>query len=173
MSQRSRKAEKRAVVIGLDMYLSFRKSVSGYNFAGSDKTVYDALLSAAGLTDLETEARPHASIEVTVMYWRKANAIHGWFVDELAGGKDECQEIGVTRENLIALRGLCEEVALQPSVAGEVLPPTKGFFFGSDEVDEYYLEYMKDTAREISDLLDKLPEEGEGWDWSLVYQASW
>jgi hypothetical protein len=32
---------------------------------------------------------------------------------------------------------------------------------------------MKDTAREITDLLEKLPEEGEGWDWSLVYQASW
>jgi hypothetical protein len=159
--------------MGLDMYLRFRKSVSGYDFAGSDRTAYDALLSAAGLTGLATEASPHASIEVTVMYWRKANAIHGWFVNELAGGEDECQEIGVTRENLISLRALCEEVALQPSVAGEVLPPTEGFFFGSDVVDEYYLESMKDTAREITDLLEKLPEEGEGWDWSLTYQASW
>jgi len=159
--------------MGLDMYLRFRKSVSGYDFAGSDKTVYDALLSAAGLTDLVTEARPHASIEVTVMYWRKANAIHGWFVDELAGGEDDCEEISVTRENLISLRDVCEEVALEPSVAGDVLPPTRGFFFGSDVIDEDYLESMKDTAREITDLLEKLPEDGEGWDWSLTYQASW
>lgn len=40
-------------------------------------------------------------------YWRKANAIHGWFVRECADGVDECQPITVTREQLAQLRTDC------------------------------------------------------------------
>jgi len=54
-----------------------------------------------------------------VGYWRKANAIHGWFVRELAGGIDECQPIHVSRENLITLRQLCLE-ALRDRALNEV-----------------------------------------------------
>ena len=42
-----------------------------------------------------------------VGYWRKANAIHGWFIRELANGVDECQPIFVSRDNLATLRELC------------------------------------------------------------------
>lgn len=40
-------------------------------------------------------------------YWRKANAVHGWFVRECAGGVDECQEIIVPRDYLSRLRADC------------------------------------------------------------------
>ena len=40
-------------------------------------------------------------------YWRKANAIHGWFVRELADGVDECQPIQVSKEDLLRLREAC------------------------------------------------------------------
>jgi len=40
-------------------------------------------------------------------YWRKANAVHGWFVRECAYGEDECQEIFVSREHLLKLRSDC------------------------------------------------------------------
>jgi hypothetical protein len=42
-----------------------------------------------------------------VGYWRKANAIHGWFVRELANGVDECQEIPVSKIKLLELQALC------------------------------------------------------------------
>ena len=42
-----------------------------------------------------------------VGYWRKANAIHGWFVRELADGVDECQEIPVSKIKLLELQALC------------------------------------------------------------------
>jgi hypothetical protein len=42
-----------------------------------------------------------------VGYWRKANAIHGWFVRELADGVDECQEIPVSKIKLMELQALC------------------------------------------------------------------
>jgi len=63
-----------------------------------------------------------------VGYWRKANAIHGWFVRELAGGVDECQPIHVSRENLVVLRQLCLE-ALRDRNINEVpnAQPKTGF----------------------------------------------
>jgi len=42
-----------------------------------------------------------------VGYWRKANAVHGWFVRECANGVDECQPIPVSREQLQKLRQDC------------------------------------------------------------------
>ena len=35
-----------------------------------------------------------------VGYWRKANAIHKWFVDNIQNGNDDCKEYYVTTENL-------------------------------------------------------------------------
>jgi hypothetical protein len=40
-------------------------------------------------------------------YWRKANAVHGWFVRECADGVDECQEIRVSHDQLRQLRADC------------------------------------------------------------------
>ena len=51
-----------------------------------------------------------------VGYWRKANAIHGWFVRELANGVDECQVIEVPRARLEELRGLCLKTLSQKPV---------------------------------------------------------
>lgn len=45
-----------------------------------------------------------------VGYWRKANAIHAWFVRECGKGVDECQEIYVPREKLEELLNTVETV---------------------------------------------------------------
>jgi hypothetical protein len=42
-----------------------------------------------------------------VGYWRKANAVHGWFVRECADGVDECQEIPVSKIKLLELQAHC------------------------------------------------------------------
>jgi hypothetical protein len=42
-----------------------------------------------------------------VGYWRKANAIHGWFVRECGNNVDECQEIPVSMIKLLELQALC------------------------------------------------------------------
>jgi hypothetical protein len=60
-----------------------------------------------------------------VGYWRKANAIHGWFVRELAGGVDECQPIHVSRENLITLRQLCLEALRDRNINEVPEAPTR------------------------------------------------
>jgi hypothetical protein len=67
-----------------------------------------------------------------VGYWRKANAIHGWFVRELANGVDECQPIHVSRENLVVLRQLCLE-ALRDRNINEVPNAQPKTSFSLDE----------------------------------------
>jgi len=161
--------------MGLDMYLNARKYVSQHNYKGDSRTEvpeFSTLVNMSGLEGL-TKYSQFAGISVSypVGYWRKANAIHGWFVNELAGGVDECQEIPVPREKLVELRDLCKAAVSQPAMAGEVLPPTQGFFFGSSEIDEWYMEDLSDTIKMIDHVLSVIPE--DNWEWEIYYQASW
>lgn len=43
-------------------------------------------------------------------YWRKANHIHKWFVDNVQDGNDDCGHYYVDKEQLEELRDLCDEV---------------------------------------------------------------
>lgn len=43
-------------------------------------------------------------------YWRKANHIHKWFVDNIQDGVDECDTYEVTKEQLEDLLSVCKKV---------------------------------------------------------------
>ena len=62
--------------------------------------------------DWDTDQRyPHMRAYENVMYWRKANAIHRWFVNNVQGGEDDCEfHFEVTKEVLKKLRDVCKEV---------------------------------------------------------------
>lgn len=102
------------------------------------------------------------------IYWRKANAIHRWFVDNCQDGTDECQKTYVSRENLAKLLDVCKRVKKNHVLAGELLPTQNGFFFGSTEYDEWYWEDINYTIKAITNLLKKDDEEG-----TFYYQADW
>ena len=54
---------------------------------------------------------PSEGIEEHVGYWRKANAIHKWFVEHVQDGEDDCAYHNeVTKDILEELRDACEEV---------------------------------------------------------------
>lgn len=108
---------------------------------------------------------PAVDGEREVAYWRKANQIHSWFVDNVQGGVDECQESPVTRAQLETLRQLCMEAL--DTKNPNLLAPRAGFFFGSTEIDEYYWEDLRDTIDQLDKVL-ALPEYID-----LVYQSSW
>jgi hypothetical protein len=160
--------------MGLDMYLYARKYVSRFDYKDRERveTPEFTALAATGPEGL-TKYGDYSGIEIEypVMYWRKANAIHGWFVNECGGGVDECQRIYVSRESLVKLRDLCQSVLLQPAMAGDILPPTPGFFFGTYEIDDWYMEDMKHTVDALTHILATVP--ADEWDWSFVYRASW
>jgi hypothetical protein len=102
-----------------------------------------------------------------VAYWRKFNALHGWFVEHIQDGVDDCGSYKVTKEQLFDLLEVLEEAhALKDT---SKLPPTPGFFFGSYEVDEWYWDKVASARDTISGLID-------GTDWEneqLYYFSSW
>lgn len=130
--------------MGLDMYLYGAKSeyhLHGYNI-GQVKTL------------------------IEVGYWRKANQIHKWFVDNIQRGTDNCAMYCVDKQDLEKLKSLCEEVLENPEKAHELLPTQEGFFFGTYEYDEWYFYDIKNTIEICKWCLDK------EFDW-FYYQSSW
>lgn len=103
-----------------------------------------------------------------VMYWRKANAIHKWFVDTIQGGLDECEPHAVSAGELTELKTACALVLENRELADELLPTESGFFFGSTEYDEWYYENLVRTLNQLEDILAEASE-----DEVFVYQSSW
>jgi hypothetical protein len=158
--------------MGLDMYLKAKQYFSSY--LETEKGPVGAIRLAAGMQDWPVANSASLEVAATVAYWRKANAIHGWFVRECGGGEDECQEMYVEREQLEELARLCKEhladqarsQALRPEE--DALRPVSGFFFGPEEKDEWYFEQLKRTVEQINEVLKKVPTSVD-----LYYQASW
>ena len=139
-----------------------------------------------------------------VAYWRKANAIHGWFERKLGDGEPlrNCGDYHVTKEDLEELQDLCKQVlaktktasgkvqngsrynhetnewdpiyedgktVVNPEVAEELLPSQAGFFFGSTNYDQYYLEDLENTIEQIDNILHTTDFDRE----EIVYSAWW
>ena len=99
--------------MGLDMYLYAEKYIGEYeyetnngNMTRRDNLQYDRVMDSAGMKQLPTGGG--ATVTKCVAYWRKANAVHGWIVRNLADGVDTCQRIELTREDMLELRNVCE-----------------------------------------------------------------
>jgi len=157
--------------MGLDMYLYRREYVSGWeNTFINDKPGMQELYAAiADYYDADRcEGSPHMYVDICVAYWRKANAIHKWFCN-LDGGRDECQSIYVTMNNLLELRTACQLVVDGDVEPERFLPTQAGFFFGSTDYDEWYEEDLKNTIAQIDRATKDIKS-----DWAeFIYRASW
>lgn len=169
--------------MGLDMYLSVNRYISHYADLAKSETAPSSYREQFDLAEkildlVEMPAEEHGgsvNVKVTAIYWRKANAIHNWFVTNVQGGADDCGDYEVTREQLDELRTVCMQVLDEARgsklvSATKLLPPTSGFFFGSTEIDEWYFQDLEHTVKGIERLLDQIPE---NWDYSFEYSSSW
>ena len=145
--------------MGLDMYLNAKR----YLWHTEDN-----LAEKIGESFPELGSARIKSITAEAMYWRKSNAIHKWFVDNVQNGEDDCGDYEVSREQLKELLAVIETVLADRSKAGELLPPQAGFFFGSNEIDQWYWEDLKSTKERLENLL---AQEMPGW-W-FEYHSSW
>lgn len=158
--------------MGLDMYLEARKFVSGYDFRSLDEqNEYEEVISSIGISrkDIPAGASPIATVSVGVGYWRKANQIHDWFVQNVQGGEDDCKSYFVSREQLAELKELCKEVLADHSKAEKLLPPSSGFFFGSTDYDEWYYKDLENTVEMLEKIFGNSAYEG----FDFQYQSSW
>lgn len=105
--------------------------------------------------------------DTEVAYWRKANAIHNWMVQNVQFGEDDCRDYWVSKEKLEELLDVCNRVLVDNSLAPKLLPTQSGFFFGSTDYDEWYFETVKYTKKMIEDLIEKDDFE------DLYYGSSW
>ena len=156
--------------MGLDMYLSAKR----YLYRDADEPISDGINELLGIPSDKSKRFHGASfvakeISIEAMGWRKANAIHGWFVRRCQGGEDNCKEYYVSREQLVELRDLCKAVLDNPDSTGDTdLEPMQGPFFGTYEKDEWYWDDLKRTVEGITSALS-LPEN----EYEFYYQASW
>ena len=88
-------------------------------------------------------------------YWRKANAIHAWFVKNCGGGVDECQRMEVTQTKLANLRRTIKATLAHPDKASEFLPTQAGFFFGPTDYDDVYFEDLEKTLDILTEAIDR------------------
>lgn len=158
------------------MYLSARKYVAKVDWEQTKKDPdspyvitedYKAIMALApeGIDELAEVSG--ANVEFPIGYWRKANAIHGWIVDNCAGGEDNCQPIHIPLGKLMELSALVDEVL--DSKNASLLPPAEGFFFGTYEIDEWYFSYLENTKA----IMDKAKVLADSAQYDIYYQASW
>ena len=210
--------------MGLDMYLRVRKkdwkdkipnellSKDGYyiNESLSDEEFvkrlgYEKAMDLIMNKYLFVWHKPttnYVGIDVTeeIGYWRKANAIHNWFVENCGGGVDKCQLMEISKAQLETLLFIAKKVKdscvlvdgkinngytfkdgkevpimedgkyIKDSSVAEELLPTTSGFFFGGT--EYDQWYFED----IEDTIKQITEILETTDFDneyITYQASW
>ena len=183
--------------MGLDMYLEASFSQRAYerptdqDYAdmreGKEVKIeksseFEEAISSIGFEDAPIDyAYNHFQYVFPIITWRKANAIHKFFVDEVQKGNDNCERHYVSRETLVELLDRITTIldiktpVAREMKAEELLPTNiEGCFFGSKEYDDWYYQDLKRTK----DILEKVfeyeenAEAGKCFD-SFYYQSSW
>ena len=150
--------------MGLDMYLYAKKHISNFDFVPSDRKQNAEIKNVLGFLEDDFES---VTVSLQVAYWRKANYIHKWFVDNVQEGIDNCGEYWVSNEKMQELYDTCVR-ALETKDA-TILSPTDGFFFGSTDIDQWYWDDIESTKEKIKSLLEDKRLAG----YDFYYRSSW
>lgn len=157
--------------MGLDSYL-YKKSFiwqSEWVEAGKKQRV---VVKTGGFVDKKIKSKRIKYVIEEMGYWRKANHIHAWFVDNVQDGVDNCADYYVDGSHLNNLLEDCKKVMEDFSQTGginadSILPTSDGCFFGGTEYDEYYFDSVKETIGILEDCLSD--EDAD----SFYYSSSW
>jgi len=153
--------------MGLDMYLSARMYFSKYG-TNEEQKVAKELRNRFKTPNSGNIESVEVSFEIG--YWRKANQIHRWFVENAQDGVDNCEEYYVSIEQLRELLSLCQEIKEDHSKAMKLLPPQEGFFFGNTDVDEDYFMDIDNTIEIVQRCIKYQKEQPTV---SFYYHSSW
>lgn len=163
--------------MGLDMYLYLEKEEYKSPYTTSPKDTDLTLEYPEVMKGVEKNLeRIGVSQSVTrkttylAGYWRKANAIHQWFVDNCADGEDDCRPMYCSLEQLQELLTKCIKIKMTPESAGEELPTQEGFFFGSTDYGEWYYKQIDATISILENVIAVMESDDNV---RAVYEASW
>jgi hypothetical protein len=162
--------------MGLDMYLTKHNYVKNWNYMG-DNEKHNVIVTKNGEPVSHIKSERISYITEQVGYWRKANHIHKWFVNNVQKGADDCGEYSVYKEDLEKLLSICKQVMEDYYTTGgikahELLPTSEGFFFGNTDYDEYYFGDVEKTIKILEEVLSEVDERGyiRG---DIYYSSSW
>ena len=177
--------------MGLDMYFEGVFSTRAFAQESEDnfdqKTIsvnsdFKTTLESIGFEDAPiAHAYNHFQYVFPIITWRKANAIHKFFVDEVQDGNDNCERHYVSRETLQELLDRITTILdIKTPVAREMkaeeLLPTdiEGCFFGTKEYDDWYYKDLENTKKTLEKVFEyeENAEAGKCFD-SFFYQSSW
>lgn len=152
--------------MGLDMYLEhIHRNADEYRNVNLDdfdvnSKLYKTL--APYFHQCGSELYSWTSLFEEVGYWRKANAIHKWFVENVQNGEDDCGRYEVSKEQLEELLDVCKEVLDKVVMApGKIVNGQRFTKNGCEDI----LEDMRNTNR-IYEILDALRQAWEKYpDW--------
>lgn len=95
--------------MGLDMYLEKKTYVQNWeHMIPEEKHKVIVLKNNTPIDGIIPEKIKYIAEEVA--YWRKANQIHNWFVQNIQDGNDDCGEYYVSKDKLKELVELCKKV---------------------------------------------------------------
>ena len=161
------------------MYLSARKHInkidwnkldhnSDAKYSEATEPQWTDVVNAAGVATLvDLESIYGVDVSVNVAYWRKVNSVHGWFVENVQRGEDDCGEYYVSHDKLKQLVNDCRLAITNKDPS--IMPPQEGFFFGGTDVDEWYWHGLMDTIDQLQPIIDRPDFERL----SFYYQSSW
>jgi hypothetical protein len=152
--------------MGLDMYLTKETYVKNWDFV-ADK--FEVIVNKNGEPMKGVDPSKIKNIEEDAGYWRKFNALHNWFVQNLQEGVDDCGKYYVSKDKVQQILSILKEIDQDNSKAEELLPTTNGFFFGGADYDEWY---FKDIKYSIDIFEQVLKNIGTG-SHDYYYQSSW
>jgi hypothetical protein len=158
--------------MGLDMYLTKRTYVKNWSFMDKPE-LHEFTIKKGGKVRKDIDKKKISSIVEEVAYWRKANQIHRWFVENVQEGVDDCKEYYVSFEQLEKLVTICETVlaAKNDTLSASLLPPQQGFFFGSYEFDDWYYENVSNTIDQLKECIINATVDNGSKDY--YYSSSW
>ncbi len=152
--------------MGLDMYL-YKKNYIWQGEWIKPEVRQEVIVKKDGEVDTSIKPERVKYVIEEVGYWRKANQIHQWFVENVQQGEDDCKSYWVSRENLIELLDICKQIKEDNSKAESLLPTQSGFFFGGTEYNEWYFNDINNTIEILEEILSD--ESADDFD----YQSSW
>lgn len=160
--------------MGLDMYLTAERYISDYE--PKEKLLIQQIAGLfgpeVGALVKDADESGGTVVRFTIGYWRKANAIHNWFIENVQDNEDQCSKCFVSEGQLNELLDICQKVLLVgQSVAGEkYLPVRDGPFFGPMDYNEYYWEQTRRTIVILKRALALSEADGN---FLIYYQSSW
>ena len=150
--------------MGLDMYLEKRTYVRQWEHQSPEEQ-YNVEVTKGG-ESVKIDPKRVTYIIEEIGYWRKANQIHQWFVDNVQHGVDNCGEYCVSKGQLEDLLEICIKILNDNSLAEELLPTASGFFFGGTEYDEWYFKDIENTIEVLKEALSDTHAD-------YYYSSSW